>query len=1055
MKQTFILTILFLLFSILSINAQRACGSSLDLNALQTYNPGLYQQYLAENQAIQNATNAPESLLMHETVVIPVVVHILHNGESIGSGRNLSVAQIQSQIDVLNEDFRRLNATSTNTPTAFSAVAADANIEFRLACTDPNGNPTDGITRTQTNITTFPVVPNPDNTPNETATRIKFTDQGGINAWNTSNYLNIWVCNLGSNLLGYAQSSFQFANSPNTDGVVILSTAFGRTGTVVAPFNTGQTATHEIGHWLSLRHIWGDANCGDDGVADTPVQRTSSSGCPTFPRSTCNNGANGDMFMNYMDYSDDACMNLFTMGQRDRMRAVLFSGARRNTGYMFTGASLPTAGTRFLYGNDFTSLKSFTVGSGGTLQVNGVGQSLFGNGVPLNGTPVIVQPKCGETEMITLNIENGGRLVIGDGQRVGTIRTGNGNTVNIRSGATLKISNSSQLVVQSGSKLTIEENAIIELDDLNSRITIEDGAELEIKGQFNFSGNGYFRFEQGNKFTLNSNLTLNGAGRTTPIIRMGSGGTLALLNPVELTISNATIVRERGSLIADRAIWLKNGATFRANNVVFDGQSGVLDQAAFVDVNDPFDANADPDDVDYGFTNCRFQNIKLAVRLDVPYATSTPFDWRNVNLEFVGCQFDNCHALNADRSYITLFDNCTLTNSIIDISHTYWLNMKNTQIRSTFGTAGTAIKATHVGHFWFRENSLIDNFGTGIDASSGLNWNIIMTDGSTIQQCVTGINLNGSQYDATVDLGILHMDCARMIQNETAIRGRDIIFSINARNPNFNTFTQSPNNPNGRYIESVFEKRNETDLWFFGNFWDNTTPPATPVNPVWSFLQKTIPQSPGEPWNGTFHLDNTRTGDPNNTSFTNCGGVTLRDVQDDPLAKKTIVKVDGVYRNVKIQQDAGLNSLRQNQLKNALELLAPVAEISSNIRDTASATVKHFVDVARAMTLKLGVDIRSTSNKGWLPETLVEVPKDITDELMISPNPANTIVEMKLKSGKYQLQVLNTIGQSIFEKYTEGSLSVDVSTWTNGIYLFEITDKATNKRQQSKIVVQH
>lgn len=120
MKQTFIFASIFVLFSINRINAQRECGSILDLNALQTYNPSLYQQYLAENQTIQNAINSPESLLMHETVVIPVVVHILHNGESIGNGRNLSEAQIQSQIDVLNEDFRRLNADRNNTPQAFT-----------------------------------------------------------------------------------------------------------------------------------------------------------------------------------------------------------------------------------------------------------------------------------------------------------------------------------------------------------------------------------------------------------------------------------------------------------------------------------------------------------------------------------------------------------------------------------------------------------------------------------------------------------------------------------------------------------------------------------------------------------------------------------------------------------------------------------------------------------------------------------------------------------------------------------------------------------------------
>jgi hypothetical protein len=188
----------------------------------------------------------------------------------------------------------------------------------------------------------------------------------------------------------------------------------------------------------------------------------------------------------------------------------------------------------------------------------------------------------------------------------------------------------------------------------------------------------------------------------------------------------------------------------------------------------------------------------------------------------------------------------------MDVAHTYWLNIKNTTIRSSFGSSGKAITAAHVGHFWFGESSVIDNWGTGIDASSGLNWNIRMTEGSTIQQCGTGINLNGSIWtDANnrpVNLGILFMDCARMIQNETAISGRDIIFGAHSRGTNFNTFTKSPSNPNGLYIQSVFEKLNETDVWLFGNFWDNTTPPLTPVNTDWSFLQRTMSCSIDEKW---------------------------------------------------------------------------------------------------------------------------------------------------------------------------------------------------------------
>jgi hypothetical protein len=158
---------------------------------------------------------------------------------------------------------------------------------------------------------------------------VKFSSKGGDDAWDATQYLNLWVCNLGQGLLGYAQ--FPGGNA-KTDGVVILYSAFGNTGVVNPPYDKGRTATHEIGHWLNLRHIWGDDNgacTGSDLVDDTPNQGNYNFGCPSFPHKSCSNGPNGDMFMNYMDYTDDACMYMFTNGQRDRSYAVLQPGGAR------------------------------------------------------------------------------------------------------------------------------------------------------------------------------------------------------------------------------------------------------------------------------------------------------------------------------------------------------------------------------------------------------------------------------------------------------------------------------------------------------------------------------------------------------------------------------------------------------------------------------------------------------------------------------------------------------------------------------------------------------
>lgn len=259
----------------------------------------------AQTQAYIEQMQREPHLRTNNVITIPVVVHIVYRTPA----ENISDAQVQSQIEVLNEDFRRLNADRIYTPSLFANVAADAEIQFCLATRDPQGNPTNGITRTQTTKTSFD--PYSDD--------VKYSSRGGKDAWPTDQYLNIWVCNLSGNLLGYAQ--FPGGGPPAEDGVVINYRYFGRGGSAQAPFNKGRTATHEVGHWLNLRHIWGDAQCGDDYVLDTPTQEQANYGCPTFPHPSCGNTS--DMFMNYMDYTDDACMNLFTQGQKARMRAVL------------------------------------------------------------------------------------------------------------------------------------------------------------------------------------------------------------------------------------------------------------------------------------------------------------------------------------------------------------------------------------------------------------------------------------------------------------------------------------------------------------------------------------------------------------------------------------------------------------------------------------------------------------------------------------------------------------------------------------------------------------
>lgn len=310
-------------------NAQRVCGSADHYHEMMMTNPDFKSNHELQEQKTQEYLSHPEHQV-RALKTIPVVVHVVYNT----AAQNVSDAQIQSQIDVLNKDFRKLNTDWTGTPAVFQSLVADCEIEFCLAKQDPNGNPSTGIVRKSTTVTAF-----------GTNDAVKKNAQGGDDAWNSSKYLNLWVCNLSGGVLGYAQ----FPGGPAaTDGVVITYTGFGTIGTAAAPFNKGRTATHEVGHWLNLFHIWGDdgsACTGSDQVGDTPNQGSEYYGCPTFPQVSCSNGPNGAMFMNYMDYTDDACMYMFTVGQKARMDALFTTGGLRASLLTSAGCTVPTGNT--------------------------------------------------------------------------------------------------------------------------------------------------------------------------------------------------------------------------------------------------------------------------------------------------------------------------------------------------------------------------------------------------------------------------------------------------------------------------------------------------------------------------------------------------------------------------------------------------------------------------------------------------------------------------------------------------------------------------------------
>ncbi len=349
------------------------------------YKEHLFNKYQGLEERMPRPENA-FSTRSNTVYKIPVVVHIVYNNNE----QNLSEALIKSQIAGLNNDFRRTNADAANTRSVFKPVAGDAMIEFELAQIDPTGKPTTGITRTKTSKASFFEIDillflqasvkcgvdfsdpvsieenaeclqeffemNGVNFDNifDTINDVKYTDKGGIDPWDQKKYLNIWVCNMAVDLLGESTPFLLgFAYPPvgaplwpvetlpigyeKEDGVVIQYQVFGKNnpaiGTLQDLNGEGRTCTHEVGHYLGLRHVWGDGDCTmDDGIADTPDASDSSqegdnSSCATLHlKNTCTESVGPelpDMIENYMDYSRESCMNMFSNGQINMMRSML------------------------------------------------------------------------------------------------------------------------------------------------------------------------------------------------------------------------------------------------------------------------------------------------------------------------------------------------------------------------------------------------------------------------------------------------------------------------------------------------------------------------------------------------------------------------------------------------------------------------------------------------------------------------------------------------------------------------------------------------------------
>jgi hypothetical protein len=344
MKKSIYISVFFTLIYINSLAQKvRFCANEFCDSIAKVSNPQYQLKKVRFEQALESQINLQKNFRVAADIIrIPVVVHVIHNqiyGLFIGS--NISDEQIYSQIKVLNEDYRKKEGTL-----GFNAnpLGADVEIEFFLASIDPSGNPSSGIKRIYSPKTSFNIVNDNDR---QTMSNLSY--------WDSNKYLNIWVAPLSSGYIGYGEFPYSESvegldldSDESLDGVFIDYTVFGRKiGTNKSGlYSFGRTVTHEIGHWMGLYHTWGDQRCGTDYVADTPVTTTSNSSA--FCRdvfSTCTGTRTRNMIENYMDYSPDSCMNIFTQGQKQRMRAALDLSKRRKRVLNYAKFQLPPSTT--------------------------------------------------------------------------------------------------------------------------------------------------------------------------------------------------------------------------------------------------------------------------------------------------------------------------------------------------------------------------------------------------------------------------------------------------------------------------------------------------------------------------------------------------------------------------------------------------------------------------------------------------------------------------------------------------------------------------------------
>ena len=320
------LAVLLFIVTGFQLFGQKNCSIEEYVNKQKSENISLKDNLEQVELFTQNKTSSETSAQringVPEIIRVPVVFHVLYQYEQ----QNPSLETLNILIEALNRDLNKRNSDTSNIPTVFRPLATAMGFEFKLAKMDPAGKATNGVVRKYTPVSYW-----------LSDDKMKFSASYGDDAWDSKSYLNVWICNM-KDVLGYSTLP---GMDPKKDGIVLsFEDLFNPRGTTPT-INDFRTIVHEVGHWLNLYHLWGEGYCGDDKVDDTPKQSSYTPGCPNGTRVTCGNGPGGDMYMNFMDFTDDVCMHMFTKGQRKRARVLFEAGGPRNSILYSKGLNTP------------------------------------------------------------------------------------------------------------------------------------------------------------------------------------------------------------------------------------------------------------------------------------------------------------------------------------------------------------------------------------------------------------------------------------------------------------------------------------------------------------------------------------------------------------------------------------------------------------------------------------------------------------------------------------------------------------------------------------------